>query len=197
MDVQQDSRPNIQFPEAGGGSINTQLHPSLAAFILEYQKDTDRFVHFLRGELPVYNEDGDLIRWDKPVLGVDGVFVGGREPVLNEQGVYELQRYLEGMTSKIISVSQVDDKQWRDDLLSNVLTLYSTLFINYKRYGLKPNKYELLCCELTNFVEFSFSKAKNKFIGNLIQPAISPQEHIYTMRNQEQKKGLLGGFLNF
>ena len=195
---QEQPQHGMVFPDGGvvGGNISTQMNPGLAAEILNSEEAIDRFIHFLRGEVPEFNEHNDLVGWKKPKLGLDGKYVEGREPVLNEQGVYEIQRYLNGLTSKIISVSQVDDKQWRDDLLSNVLSVYSTLFLNYRRYGLKPNKYELLCCELTNFTEYSFSKAKNQFMGKMIQPAIAPQEHVYTMRNQEQKKGMLGGFLN-
>lgn len=196
---QQQQGGGVAFPDGMGvgGNISTQMNPGLAAEILNSDEAIERFIHFLRGEIPEFNEHRDLVGWKAPKKGLDGKYSEGREPVLNEQGVYEVQRYLDGLTSKIISVSQVDDKQWRDDLLSNVLSVYSSLFLNYRRYGLKPNKYELLCTELTNFVEYSFSKAKNQFMGKMIQPAIAPQEHIYTMRNQEQKKGLLGGFLNF
>lgn len=196
MDENNTLQNSPQFPDTVGQSIQSQLHPSLAAFLLQYEKDVDDFIHYLRGQWPIYSLEGELKEWQDPKQNAAGEYIQGREPVLNEQGVYELQRFLKGLTSKIVTVSQVDDKQWRDDLLSNILTLYATLFINYRRYGLKPNKYELLCCELTNFTEFSFAKSKNKFMGELIHPKYTTQEHIFTQK-QGEKKGVISSFLNF
>ena len=42
----------MQFPDTVGQSVQSQLHPSLAAFLLQYEKDIDDFIHYLRGQWP-------------------------------------------------------------------------------------------------------------------------------------------------
>jgi hypothetical protein len=182
----------MQFPDSVGQTVQSQLHPSLAAFLLQYEKDIDDYIHYLRGEFPRVDAKTDEVTWEPPEQNAAGDYILGREPVLNEQGVYEVQRYLKSLTSKIITVSQVDDYQWREDLLSNCLTVYSALFLNYRRYGLKPNKYELLCCEMTNMIEFALSKSKNKMMSELIHPKYTSQEHVFVQKNAEQKTGMFG-----
>lgn len=163
MDETQD-RPILSPEQAAllGQQYNQtygdQLDPSLARYALDSLKELNRIEHHLRGEVSEALSDGSL-RW-----------VTRYKPIMVEQGIYELMRYLYGFVSKNTLLSNLSEEQARRDVIVNANGLAKFLFINRRRFELGIEKYEELCLEITNFVEFTIFRATGKATMKWIKP---------------------------
>jgi hypothetical protein len=164
------------------------LNPQFGVYVLDPEKELSYIEHFMRGDEPVIGDE-DEVKW----------LTGKHEAVMNNQGVYETIRYLRGISSKLVTISNVDEKQFRRDLMDNCLNMEAFLFHNYRRFDLKPSKYEMLCTELMNYIEYALAKAKGKHMAEFVHPKHRSVSMDINQRqgSTEQKKTSPFSFLGF
>lgn len=187
MEPQPTPTPETYLPQMPAYNA---LNPQFGVYILDPEKELTYIEHFLKGDEPVVNEEEDKVEWT----------AGAHSAIMNKQGVYETIRYLRGISSKLITISNVDDRQFKRDLIDNCLNLQSFLFHNYRRFELHPSKYEMLCTELQNYVEFALAKAKGKHLAEFVHPkhrSVSMDINQRSSQAVEQKKSGPFSFLGW
>ena len=168
--------------------FSSPIHPQFGAFLLGNDNELNYIEHFLNGDEPEFDSDKDEVKWHKKMHAA----------VVNEQGVYEIMRFLRGISSKLVSTSRSDQRQFRNALLDNVFSMTTFLYQNHRRFDLKPHSFDLLATELANYIEYSLAKARGGHMANLISPQVGGVAYPQGEGNQPQqrKSGLLS-FLGF
>lgn len=160
------------------------LNPQFAVWALNNEPELLEFVNNLRGLKAEVNPKTKELDWVKHP---------GAEPLVNEVGAANIYRFLRGFTSKLITLSNIPEYQLLKDLKANAMDFSEFLFINYKKFDLKPEHYSFVCLEGVNFIEMSLYKACK---GNTMDFVHPRWRGIETRVTQEMKTSKPKGFWN-
>jgi hypothetical protein len=153
---------------------------------LSNDEDLTIIENTLRGLQPERDAKTGVTNW---------VHKEGIKPIMKDQGVFELTRFLRGFTSKLITLSNIPDQQLIKDMRSNAMDVITNVYLNYKEYGLRPEKYGWVCTECVNFVEMSLYKASKGNMTEFVHPKWQRSEqHVIQEARAQPKTGIFDSF---
>ena len=81
------------------------------------------------------------------------------EPLINKRGIAYLVPELRMVTSKMISLGNMDDDRWSKILYESLCSIDQNLVMNYISYGIRKERIGLISSSIKKWVQFNSSRA--------------------------------------
>ena len=151
--------------------------PDLLKWQLDPREVIDEIEHKLRGEIFVNREKG---------------YQQLREPLVNEMGINTLMVVVEAMISKMITLSNFDEKEINLLMLDFTNNIIDMLYVNYVYWGINKSHLRTIRIIICNPVHATLKRALNGGEREFLKTTERRIES-YSERPTD-KKGLLSSF---
>ena len=114
-----------------------------------------------------------------------------QDPLCNENGANKLVSYVRATVSKVVTLSNLSEKEKGTILLGLANSLTVQIGVNYKEYGIDSRILKQIKELTMTYIQSNLSRALRGFTAKLLSRSTQTSE-VRSMN--EKKKGILGGF---
>ena len=136
----------------------------------------EELTHKLRGEIPEFGKDGQILKWYRPE---------GIKPMLNERGIYSILVDVDTLTNQGTILSNLDDQKVANITQRLAMTIIKKIAINWKEFDCEKSNMETVCFAIIDMSHMALLRGMDQGERNFIKNVGRYTEHI-TMGQQPQ-----------